>query len=445
MPGFPPGFLWGCATAAYQIEGAVTEGGRGPSIWDRFTSVPGNVRNGESGAIADDHYHRYREDVALMRDIGLSAYRFSVAWPRVMPEGRGTVNEAGMAFYDSLVDSLLESGIEPFVTLYHWDLPQALQDTGGWLNRDTAGWFADYAEAVARRLGDRVTYWITHNEPQVAAYGGHVSGDGAPGERGGEAAGLAATHHLLLSHGRAVEAIRGAKREGRVGITLSLSPIQPATDSEKDKSVAARQDIRQNRLFLDPIFRAAYPEETVAACGGAHVPVRDGDLEVISAPIDFLGVNYYFRSIVRDDGEGRAVQVKPSGSEYTAMGWEVYPDGLRQLLVRVNNDYRPRVLYVTENGAAFPDVRVHDGSVSDPERQRYIAEHIRAVGQAVEAGVPVAGYFAWSLLDNFEWGHGYSKRFGIVYVDYPTLERVPKQSAEWYRGFIRLQRARGTG
>jgi beta-glucosidase len=446
MPGragtthFPADFVWGTATAAYQIEGATSEDGRGRSIWDTFSEEPGRVRNGETGAVADDHYHRFREDVALMRDLGVNGYRFSIAWPRVLPSGEGTVNELGLSFYDALVDALLEAGIQPFVTLYHWDLPQALEDRGGWLSRDTADAFASYAEIVARRLGDRVKHWITLNEPQVAAFAGYASGDHAPGLREGDAGGIRAAHHLLLAHGSAVEAIRQARPDARVGITLNLTPVHPASDAESDRVIARRQDVRQNRLFLDPLFRGRYADETRGAFGEIAPPVEAGDLSVISRPIDFLGVNYYSRSVVRAGPEGKTEHIRPRGSRFTEMGWEVYPDGLRELLIRLQRDYSPPRMYVTENGAAFSDVRLHDGSVRDPERREYINAHIDAIERALIEGADVRGYFVWSLLDNFEWAHGYSKRFGIVFVDYPTLERVPKESARWFAEFVRRQR-----
>lgn len=437
---FAPEFVWGSATAAYQIEGAVDEDGRGRSIWDTFCAEPGNVRNGETGAVADDHYHRFRQDVALMSQLGLNGYRFSIAWPRVLPQGTGSANEAGASFYDALVDVLLEAGIEPFVTLYHWDLPQPLEDRGGWLNRKTAECFAAYAEIVARRLGDRVRHWITLNEPQVAAFAGYASGEHAPGRREGERGGVNAAHHLLLGHGLATDAIRSVRPDVDVGITLNLVPVHPASGSEPDRAAARRQDARQNRLFLDPLFRGRYTQETIQAFGGVEPPIEAGDLAAISRPLDFLGVNYYSRSVVRAGPEGETERIRPDSSRYTEMGWEVYPDGLRELLVRLQTDYAPPRMYVTENGAAFSDVSLHDGSVRDPERREYIKEHIEAIGRAISDGADVRGYFVWSLLDNFEWAHGYSKRFGIVYVDYPTLERVTKGSGLWYQNFVRGQR-----
>jgi beta-glucosidase len=431
---FPAGFRWGAATASYQIEGAAHEDGRGESVWDRFSATPGKVRNGDSGAIACDFYHRYPDDVALMTDLGLDAFRFSIAWPRVLPEGRGRVNEAGLDFYDRLVDELLARDIEPFVTLFHWDTPQALEDAGGWPARETAEAFAEYAEIVAARLGDRVRHWMTHNEPWVHAWIGHSWGEHAPG-RTSEQDAVAAAHHLLLSHGWAVEAVRRAAPGGEVGITLNLAHTYPASETPEDEAAAWQIDGEGNRWFLDPIFRGAYPADLLTRNELVAPFVRAGDLETMAAPLDFLGVNNYFRFVVGAGAEGPRLVRDPEAPE-TDMGWEVYPDGLHALLMRVDREYAPASIYVTENGAAFGDVRVHDGRVHDPERTAFLESHIGAVGRAVAAGVPVKGYFVWSLLDNFEWAHGYGKRFGIVFIDYPTLERVPKDSFYWYRDFI---------
>jgi beta-glucosidase len=424
---FPSDFVWGAATAAYQIEGAVDEDGRGESIWDRFCATPGKVRAGDSGAIACDFYHRYPEDVALMRELGIGAFRFSIAWPRVLPGGRGRVNQAGLDFYDRLVDELLAAGVTPFPTLYHWDLPQPLEDEGGWTARSTAEAFVGYTEAVLERLGDRVTHWTTHNEPWVVSWLGYGWGQHAPG-RTSDADAVAAAHHLLLSHGWAVDVIRRDAPDAQVGIVLNLEHVDPATDSAADADAARELDGRANRWFLDPIFRGAYPSDLAF-----RPPLRDGDLQAISAPIDFLGVNNYFRFVVR---EGLEI-VDPPGASRTSMGWEVHPDSLHRLLVRVARDYAPPSMYVTENGAAFEDVRVHDGSVHDPERTAFLETHVEAVGRALDDGAPIRGYFVWSFLDNFEWALGYSKRFGIVYVDYTTLERVPKDSFHWYAQRIR--------
>ena len=431
---FPVDFLWGAATASYQIEGAANEDGRGESVWDRFCATPGKVRNGDSGERACDFYHRYPDDIRLMRDLGIGAFRFSIAWPRVVPEGRGRINEAGLDFYDRLVDELLANDIEPFATLFHWDTPQALEDEGGWPSRSTAEAFAEYAEAVARRLGDRVRHWITHNEPWVHAWIGHSWGHHAPG-RTSEVDAVAAAHHLLLSHGWAVDVIRALAPDAQIGISLNLAEAYPASETPEDEAAAWRVDGEGNRWFLDPLYRGAYPPDLLERNELLAPFLQNGDLKTISAPIDFLGVNNYFRFLVSAGDDGPRME-RVSENQHTDMGWEVYPDGLRRLLVRVAKDYEPRAIYVTENGAAFGDMRGHDGSVHDPERTAYLQSYIDAVSRAIDEGAPVKGYFVWSLLDNFEWSFGYSKRFGIVYVDYPTLERVPKDSFYWYRDFI---------
>jgi beta-glucosidase len=424
-------FIWGAATAAYQIEGAADEDGRGESVWDRFCATPGKVRNGDSGAVACDFYHRYPQDIELMRDLGLDAFRFSIAWPRVLPEGRGRVNEAGLDFYDRLVDDLLAAGITPFPTLFHWDTPQALEDAGGWPERATAEAFVEYADVVSARLGDRISHWTTHNEPWVVAWIGYAWGQHAPG-RTSETDAVAAAHHLLLSHGWAVDVLRIASPEAEVGIVLNLEHVDPASDSPADMDAAREMDGTANRWFLDPLFKGEYPSDLRYA-----PPVHDGDLAAISRPIDFLGVNNYFRYVVRAGSNGDGPQtVKDPDAPMTDMGWEVHPEGLHKLLMRVARDYAPTGMYVTENGAAYGDIRGHDGAVHDPERTSFLQAHIDAVLRASEDGAPMKGYFVWSFLDNFEWSLGYSKRFGIVYVDYPTLERVPKDSFYWYRNLI---------
>jgi beta-glucosidase len=438
---FPDGFVWGAATASYQIEGATSVDGRGESVWDRFCATPGKVRAGDTGEIACDFYHRFPEDVVVMSELGLDAFRFSIAWPRIIPQGRGPVNQAGLDFYDRLVDALLENDIEPFVTLFHWDTPQPLEDEGGWPVRSTAEAFVDYVDAVAGRLGDRVRRWITHNEPWVVAWIGHARGEHAPGRRSEQDA-VATAHHLLLSHGWAVEAIRSGVADADVGITLNLAHAYPASPSPEDEAAAWHLDGEGNRWFLDPLFRGSYPADLLERNEIVTPFVRDGDLETIAAPLDFLGVNNYFSFVVRETGEGPIV-VRDPEAQRTDMGWEVYPDGLYRVLARVAADYEPAAIYVTENGAAFGDVRGHDGRVRDPERQGYLESHIGSVARAVAEDVPVKGYFVWSLLDNFEWAHGYSKRFGLVYVDYPTLERVPKDSFYWYRDFVASQRSAG--
>jgi beta-glucosidase len=436
---FPADFVWGAATAAYQVEGAVAEDGRGESIWDRFTAIPGKVLNGDHGGVACDSYHRYRDDVRLMRDLGLDAYRFSIAWPRILPDGRGRINEAGLDFYDRLVDELLANGIEPFPTLYHWDLPQALEDRGGWPERDIVDAFTEYTEVVAARHGDRVRHWITQNEPWVIAWLGYASGQHAPG-RTSEADAVAAGHHLLLAHGRAFEVLRRDVPGAQVGITIDLVPMHPLTDAEADIDAARREDSARNLWFLDPVLRGAYPAEALERFGPMLPQVQDDDMRTIAAPLDFLGVNYYRRNIVHADSvTGSPSIVEPEGAEYTGMGWEVYPDALHGLLIRLRDEYDIPPLYITENGAAFTDNR-RNGHVDDPQRTSYIELHLGAIARALEDGVPLAGYFVWSLLDNFEWSRGYSQRFGIVYVDFETLERVPKASYGWYRDFIADQK-----
>jgi beta-glucosidase len=431
--------VWGAATAAYQTEGAATEDGRGESIWDRFTTLPGRVANGDTGRVACDSYHRYPEDVRLMRELGLNAYRFSIAWPRIVPEGRGGVNAAGLDFYDRLVDELLANGIEPFPTLYHWDLPQPLEERGGWPVRDTVEAFAEYVEAVVARLGDRVSRWITQNEPWVIAWLGYGRGEHAPGRRSDRDA-LAAAHHVLLAHGRALEVIRRERPAAKVGITIDVIPIHPLTSAEADLVATCEEDGFRNRWILDPVLRGRYPEDMTRRFARILPSVQDGDLEAISAPIDFLGVNYYRRHVVKAGPNGSGpVVVEVADGEHTAVGWEVYPDGLHELLVRLHEEYAAPPLYVTENGAAFGDTR-RNGTVDDPERTSYIDRHLAAVARAIADGVAVDGYFVWSLLDNFEWARGYAPRFGLVYVDYGTLERIPKQSYHWYRDFIARER-----
>ena len=437
---FPADFIWGAATASYQIEGASSEDGRGESVWDRFCATPGKVRNGDTGAVACDFYHRYREDIALMRELGLDAFRFSIAWPRVLPEGRGRVNEAGLDFYDKLVDELLGNGIAPYVTLFHWDTPQVLEDAGGWPARETVDAFAEYVEAVSARLGDRVAHWITHNEPWVVSWVGHGWGHHAPG-RESDAGALATAHHLLLSHGRAVEILRRNSPAAQVGITLNLDNPYAASESPEDIAATRWVDGLHNRWFLDPLFRGSYPEDMLEAWETIMPEVRDGDLEVIATPIDFLGVNNYTSPLVAADvNGGRSQIVRRADVDRTDMGWEVVPEGLEDLLLRLHRDYAPPAIYVTENGAAYSDVRGHDGSVQDPERQAYLEAYVAGASRAVAKGVPLRGYFAWSLLDNFEWAWGYWKRFGLVYIDYATLERVPKGSFYWYRDFVAKQR-----
>ncbi|MGW4466709.1 GH1 family beta-glucosidase [Micromonospora sp. NPDC004704] len=434
---FPDGFVWGSATAAYQVEGAVDVDGRGRSIWDTFCRVPGAVNNGDTGDVACDHYHRYPEDIALMAALGLAAYRFSVAWPRIQPDGRGPANQRGLDHYRRVVDRLLEHGIVPYVTLYHWDLPQALQDTGGWPNRDTAHRFAEYAAIVQTALGDRVRHWITLNEPKVSSHAGYGSGIHAPGIRDLDQRNLAA-HHLLLAHGLGLAALRAGSRNAdeQVGITLDLSPVSPETGSAHDVEASRRVDADSHRLFLDPVLHGVYPPDVVAVLGGTNAlgHVRPGDLELVGAPIDFLGVNYYRKMLVRavPGGHLGAEVVLPAGVPVTDVGWPVQPDGLRELLVGLRADHPglPPV-YLTENGAAYPDEVAADGTVHDPLRVSYLHQHLLALREAITAGVDVRGYFVWTLMDNFEWAEGYAKRFGVVHVDYTDQRRVPKTSARW--------------
>ena len=449
---FPPGFLWGAATSAYQIEGAAQADGRGESIWDRFCRMPGRVEGGTNGDVACDHYHRWREDVALMKDLGLKAYRFSISWPRVLPEGRGPVNARGLDFYSRLVDELLGAGIVPFATLFHWDLPQRLQDEGGWPKRETAEAFLEYAEVVGRRLGDRVHQWITHNEPWCASLQSYQIGKHAPGHTDWPAA-LAASHHLLLSHGWAVPILRAHSPGAQVGITLNLTPAEPASPSRVDRDACRHFDGYFNRWFLDPLYGRGYPSDMLAGyASDGRLPrdwdrvVRAGDPAAIAEPIDFVGVNYYNRAVVRSESVPerenlpRTVFLAPE-SEWTEMGWEVHPDGLYRILCRVHFDYGAPRLYVTENGASWSDGPGPDGRVPDHRRLGFLKEHFRATRRAIAAGVPVAGYFVWSLLDNFEWDRGYSQRFGIVWVDYGTQRRIPKESASWYGRVIEANSA----
>jgi beta-glucosidase len=443
---------FGAATAAFQVEGATHEDGRGESIWDRFCHTPGAVANGDTGDVACDHYRRWRADLDLMAALGLETYRFSIAWPRVQPDGRGAANQRGLGFYRRLAEGLRERGIEPIATLYHWDLPQALQDEGGWASRDTALRFADYARVVGDALGDVVTQWITHNEPWVVAFLGHAHGTKAPGIRDWPTA-LRVSHHLLLSHGLAVPALRAAAPAGvrpEVGIALNLAPVHAAGPGADHAEAAARMDGHLNRWFLDPLLRGRYPDDMLALYERRYGPLRearDGDLEAIGAPMDFLGVNYYSPQRVFAAPRGGPLELDhaPAAPPITAMGWEVDPGGLHDLLLRLRRDYGPLPVYITENGASFDDPPATDGLVEDPQRTAYLRGHLEALARAVADGVDVRRYCVWSLLDNFEWEHGYDKRFGIVHVEYETQRRVPKRSGLWYRDFIgwmrRLRRA----
>ncbi|MGN6324324.1 GH1 family beta-glucosidase [Pseudolysinimonas sp.] len=436
---FPRDVLLGTATASYQIEGAVAEDGRTPSIWDTFSRTPGRVLNGDTGDVADDHYHRWASDLDLMAELGVDAYRFSIAWPRVQPGGAGRVNDAGLAFYSRLVDGLLERGIRPWATLYHWDLPQELEDAGGWANRDTAPRFAEYAARTVEALGDRVAGWITLNEPWCAAFLGYATGEHAPGRRE-PAASLAAAHHLNLAHGLAVPEIRrAATNDPAVAITLNLHVVRPEGDGGEE--AVRRVDAVGNRIFLDPVFHGRYPQDLLddqrALTDFSFV--RPGDLELIHQPLDQLGINYYSTSRVRlrpgAPGQAafpstRGIEWLPEPAPLTDMGWNIDPSGLEELLVRSHEEFGIP-LVVTENGAAFPD-RVEDGAVHDADRIDYLHRHLAACRRAMDRGVDLRGYFVWSFLDNFEWAWGYSKRFGIVRVDYATQERLPKDSARWF-------------
>lgn len=433
---FPHDFVWGVATSSFQIEGAAQDDGKGESIWDVFCSRPGAIADGSDGRIACDHYHRVDEDLDLIAWLGVGAYRFSVSWPRVQPLGRGAWNEAGLDFYERLVDGLLARGVEPCLTLNHWDLPQALQERGGWAARDTVHRFVDYALGLQRRLGDRLGAITTHNEPWVIARLGHEDGVFAPGLRE-RALAMQVSHHLLLSHGLALQALRSAGSRARLGIVLNLSPVQPATDTPPDREQARLEDGLLLRWYLDPLFGRAYPADVLAHLGDDAPHAEPGDLAAIATPMDFLGVNYYSRTVA---SAGEPFDVRRSGLPLTDMGWEVYPEGLTQLLLRLHRDYPLPPIYVTENGGAFRDECV-DGRVVDRERADFIASHIAAVGAALAQGVPMAGYMVWSLLDNFEWTSGYARRFGIVHVDFDSLRRTPKDSARWYQGFLHRQRA----
>ncbi|MGW8330688.1 GH1 family beta-glucosidase [Streptomyces sp. NPDC055897] len=438
----PHDFVWGTATSAYQIEGAVAEDGRSPSIWDTFSHTPGKIDNDDHGDTACDHYHRWPQDVSLMKQLGVNGYRLSVAWPRVMPGGDGPVNAKGLDFYDRLIDGVLAAGITPSVTLYHWDLPQALQDRGGWPERETAEHFAAYASVVAERLGDRVSHWATLNEPLCSAWIGHLEGRMAPGLTDLTAA-VRASYHLLLGHGLATQAIRAAAPGAEVGIVNNLSPVHPATDRTEDLAAARRMDGHVNRWWLDPVHGRGFPAD-MREVYGVELPERAGDLKTIAAPLDWLGLNYYFPAYVTDDPGGPVPygrSIRREDVPRTGMDWEIEADGIESLLLRLTEDYGARKIYVTENGSSFPDVVRPDGSIDDPERVDYLERHLAACASAARKGAPLAGYFAWSLLDNFEWAYGYDKRFGLVHVDYATQARTLKASGHRYADIVRAHRA----
>ena len=435
---FPPDFMWGAATAAYQIEGAWAEDGKGENIWDRFSHTPGKVENGDTGDVACDHYHRWKDDIGLMKKIGIHAYRFSISWGRILPEGGGEVNPSGIDFYSRLVDGLLENQIEPFITLYHWDLPQLLQDRGGWPARSTAEAFVEYADLVSRNLGDRVKNWTTFNEPFVSALVGYLEGRHAPGHQDIDEM-LATAHHILLAHGWSVPVIRANASNPEVGIVLNLNGMHPASKSAADRAAAWRDDGIVNRWYLDPLEGRGYPKDIIEHFDRPMEFIQDGDLKTIAVPIDYLGVNYYTRGIARSkdlpetENEPQTLFANPNPTE---MGWEVYPQGLFETLGRIHFDYNFPKLYITENGAAYPDTLNEEGLVLDPLRIAYYQAHLKSVSQAIAMGVPVKGYFAWSLMDNFEWAHGYSKRFGLIYVDFESQERILKSSAKYYHDVI---------
>lgn len=440
---FPKDFVWGTATSSYQIEGATKEDGRGESIWDRFCKLPGRIRNGDNGDVACNHYHLYESDVKLMKSLNIQSYRFSVAWPRIFPSGIGDPNQKGLDFYKRLIDCLLVNNIDPFLTLNHWDLPQELQDKGGWTNRDVADYFAEYSSYLFKELGDVVNKWGTHNEPMVVSYKGYSSGVSAPGYKDFRLH-LKASHHLMLAHGKAVKAFREfGPKNGEIGITLNIDPTYPADDSEENKKAAIIKDGFQNRWFLDPVLKGSYPADMLELYKQFtdFEYIFDGDLTEIFQPMDFLGLNYYSIATVKQGTEGEfgflgLEQVK-TGRPETFMGWEIEPKGLYDTLLRFKQDYGDIPVYITENGAAYEDKVEDDGSIQDEDRRKYVEDHLHATKKAIDDGANVKGYYLWSLMDNFEWRFGYSKRFGIVHVDYETQKRTPKKTANWYKEVIK--------
>ena len=436
---FPKDFIWGSATASFQIEGAWDEDGKSENIWDRFSHTPGKVLNNDNGDVACDFYHRWQADIKLMKELNLKNYRFSTSWARILPLGTGKINQPGIDFYNKIVDGLLEAGIEPYLTLYHWDLPQILQDKGGWPDRMIVDAFCGYADVVSKTLGDRVKNWITINEPWVVAFVGYQFGEHAPGHKDTFEA-LAATHHLLLAHAKSVPVIRSNSPDSKVGITLNLTPQEAASNSLADKMAATWTDGWINRLFLDPLYGRGYPSDIVEGFSESMEFVQPGDMRTITVPTDFLGVNYYTRSINRSDKiseEENEPVSNPVVGEMTEMQWEVYPKGLYNLLCRLHFDYSVPAIFITENGAAFADTVSENGEVDDPPRLSYIKGHLKMIHRAIQADVPLKGYFVWSLFDNFEWAFGYTKRFGIVHVDFETQKRIPKSSAKWYSKVIK--------
>ena len=430
---FPHGFLWGVASSSYQIEGAWNEDGKGESIWDRFSHTPGNIKNGDTGDVACDHYHRYTEDIALMKELGVQAYRFSISWPRVLPKGKGDANRAGLSFYRRLVDELLGSGIEPWVCLYHYDLPQALQDEGGWANRNIIQYFADYAELMARELGDKVKRWLIINEPRPIAWLGHLTGIHAPGIRNRELS-LKVSHHLQLAQGKAIQTLRDFNQNFQIGTIIDLNAVHPISDDKKDQEAASKLDEFRNRWFIDPLLKGEYPP-LAEKLGLRH---SQEDMDLIKQPLDFFGMNYYSRLLATYDPSNPVTQAKvvQKNTPTTERGWEIYPNGLYEMLMRLRTDYGNPLLYVTENGAAFEDNVIKDGKVQDDDRIAFLRDHVAAAYRAIKDGVRLNGYFAWTIIDNFEWAEGYSKRFGLVHTNYENLERTPKKSFYWYKQVI---------
>lgn len=436
---FPKEFIWGTATAALQIEGAFNEEGKGESIWDRFCHTPGKVLNGDIADVACDHYHLYEKDIQLMKELGVKNYRLSISWPRIFPKGYGEINEAGLAFYDRLINALIQAGITPAITLYHWDLPQKLQNMGGWANRQTVEYFEQYAKLMFEKFGDRVTHWITHNEPYVVSFIGHWVGRHAPGITDFSLA-LQVSHHLLLSHGKAVRAYRALGLKGEIGITLNMNPVYAASEEPADQMAAERFNQYHNKWFSDPIYKGKYPEEILEWYRGKVVmpEILEGDMDVIASPIDFLGINNYFSSVIKNNPAIWPLQLEAvtTGKEQTKMGWEVNPVGIHDLLISLNQQYPGVKIMITENGAAFDDVVTEEHTVEDDKRLNYLIEHIEQVYRALQEGVHVAGYYVWSFMDNFEWAFGYERRFGIVYVDFESKERIVKRSGKWYSQVI---------
>ena len=429
-------FIWGVATSAYQIEGAANEGGRSPSIWDTFCKISGAISNGDNGDIACDHYHRYEEDLNHIKWLGVDAYRFSIAWSRILPDGVGRVNKEGVDFYNRIIDGALALGIEPWITMYHWDLPQILQDRGGWSNRESVDWFVEYADVLTRNFGDRVKNWITFNEPLCIAWIGNLWGDMAPGIKDLPTA-LSVAHHILLAHGKSIPVIRQNVKSAKVGITLNITPSSSLTDSPEDLLAVELNDGWDHEWFLDPLFSKKYPEKIVSILS-CDLPIYSGDFEIISEPIDFLGINYYFRQTIPNAPENSPVpakEVERIGVPRTAMGWEIHSQTFTDLLLKIHQKYHPKEIFITENGSAWNDIIV-DGEINDLERIEYLQSHLDAIAAAKSKGVLINGYFAWSLLDNFEWAYGYEKRFGLFYLDYQTQKRTPKNSAFYYRNLI---------